>query len=116
MFLKWKSCKLKFKIIDCFHLTILIYLFKWQKADEKSEEGEKKLTLEDLNSAHRVSQAKWKLVKTSYIYFHLQLQYKYDLFHIYNTSAATPPPHLRKLHDFSGKTPTFLSTTHKKTN
>ena len=30
---KWKSSKLKCKIIDCFHLTI--FISKWQKADEK---------------------------------------------------------------------------------
>ena len=52
----WKSCKLKCKIIDCFHLKIIfvIYFCKCQRADEKKSK-EAKQTLEELNSAHRLS-------------------------------------------------------------
>ena len=43
-----------------------IYFCKCQTADEKKSE-ENELTLEELNSAHRRSQPKWKLVQTSYL-------------------------------------------------
>ena len=43
-----------------------IYFFKCQKADEKkSKKGDK--TLEELNLAHRRSQAKCQLLQASYI-------------------------------------------------
>ena len=52
-------------MIDCFHLTIIIYLCKCQRADEKKKSKEYEQTLEELNLAHRRSQAKFRLVQTS---------------------------------------------------
>ena len=57
--LKWKSCKLKCKIIDCFHLTIFISVSAKKLMRKKSKEDEK--TLEELHSAHHRSQAKRQL-------------------------------------------------------
>ena len=58
--LKWKSCKLRCKIIDCFHLTIFISASakKLMRKNKKSKEDEKTLEL---------SQAKCQLVQTSCI-------------------------------------------------
>ena len=39
---------------------------KCQKADEKKKSEEDEQTLEELNSAHRRSQAKCQLIQTSY--------------------------------------------------
>ena len=50
-------------------MTGLIYQFyfcKCQKADEKKSKEDEQ-TLEELNSAHRRSQAKCQLIQTSYI-------------------------------------------------
>ena len=63
--MKWKSCKLTCKIIDCFHLTIFISDVAKKLTRKKSEEDEQ--TSKELNSAHRQSQAKCQLVWTSYI-------------------------------------------------
>ena len=40
--LKWKSCKLKCKIIDCFHLTAIISVSGKKLMTEKSKEDERK--------------------------------------------------------------------------
>ena len=63
--LKWKSCKLKCKIIDYFHLTIFISVSAKELMRKKSKQNQQ--TLEELNSAHRRSQAKCQLIQTSYI-------------------------------------------------
>ena len=55
-----------------------IYFCKCQKADEKKSKEDEK-TLEELNSAHRRSQAKCQLIQTSYI-----KQIKLFLFSPYN--------------------------------
>ena len=60
-----ESYKLKYKVIDCFHLTIFISVSAKKLMRKRSKED--KQTLEELNSAHRRSQAKCKLVQTSYI-------------------------------------------------
>jgi len=60
-----KSCKLKCKIIDYFHLTVFIY-GSAKKLDEKEKSKEDEQTFAELNSAHRRSQAKCQLVQTSY--------------------------------------------------
>ena len=62
---KWKSSKLKCKIIDCFHLTMFISVSAKKLMRKKGKEDEQ--TLEKLNSAHRRSQAKCQLIQTSYI-------------------------------------------------
>ena len=62
MFWSEKSYKLKCKINDCFHLTMFISVNKKKKAKRES-----KLQLEELNSAHRRSQAKCQLIQTCYI-------------------------------------------------
>ena len=51
--LKWKSCKLKCKIIDCFCLTTFVSVSAKKLMRKKSKEDEQ--TLEELNSAHRRS-------------------------------------------------------------
>ena len=51
--------------LNYFHLTIFIYLIAKKLIRKKSKEDEQ--TLEELNWAHRRSQAKCKLVQTSYI-------------------------------------------------
>ena len=56
--------KLQTEIIDCFHLTIFIFVSA-KKLMRKSKEDEQ--TLEELNSGHHRSQAKCQLVQTRYI-------------------------------------------------
>ena len=63
--LKWKRCKLKCKIIDCFHLTILISVSGKKLIRKKRKEDEQ--NLDKWNSARRRSQAKCQLVEASYI-------------------------------------------------
>ena len=63
MFWGKNSCKLNCKIIDCFHLTIFIYVSA-KGLMKKSKED--KQILEELNLAHRLSQAKCQLVQTSH--------------------------------------------------
>ena len=53
--LQWNICKLKCKIIDYFYLTIFISVSA-KKLTKKSKQNAQ--TLEELNSAHRRSQAK----------------------------------------------------------
>ena len=65
--MKQKSCKLKCKINDCFHLTIFVCASAKKLMRKKSIEDEQ--ILEELYSAHRRSQAKCQLVQTSYINF-----------------------------------------------
>ena len=65
MFCSEKSCKLKCKIIDYFHLTIFIY-GSVKKPDQKRRKEDEQ-TLAELNSAHRHLQAKCQFVQTSYI-------------------------------------------------
>ena len=60
-----KSFKLKFKIIDYCHVTILFIAVP--KSLMIKESKEKELTLAELNSGHRQLQAKCQLVQTSYI-------------------------------------------------
>ena len=60
--LNCKSCKLKCKIIDCFHLTIFISVSA-KKLMRKKKSKEDEQTLEELNSAHRHSQLKCQLVQ-----------------------------------------------------
>ena len=55
--LQRKSCKLKCKIIDCFHLTIFISV-SGKKLTRKEKSKEDEPILEEWNSAHRRSQAK----------------------------------------------------------
>ena len=55
----------KCKIIHCFDLTISISVRAKKLMRKNSKED--KQTLEELNSAHRCSQAKCQLVQTSYI-------------------------------------------------
>ena len=76
---------LKSKIIDCFHLTIFSFV-----TAQKSKEDEQ--TLEELNSAHRRSQAKCQLVQTSYIKrIKLFLFLPYSK-HLINRAKSDRPP------------------------
>ena len=61
-----KNLKLKCKIIDYFHLTIFIYESAKKPEEEKKSKNDEQ-TSEELNSAHRRSQAKCQLEETSYI-------------------------------------------------
>ena len=60
-----------------------IYFCKYQKADATKESKQDEQTLEELNSAHRRSQAKCQLVQTSHIN---ELNF-YCFFHIINISV-----------------------------
>ena len=62
-----KKLQTKIQNIDRFHLTIIFYFCKCQKADEKKKYRGRE-NLEEFNLAHRCSQAKCQLVQTSYMY------------------------------------------------
>ena len=61
--LQQKSCRLKSKTTDYFHLAIFISVTAKMLMRKKSNQNEQ--TLEELNSAHCHSQAKCQLVQTS---------------------------------------------------
>ena len=65
--MQWKSCKLKCKIIDFFHLTILHFISVSSKKQMRKKSKEEEQTWEELNSALRHSQSKSDLILTSYI-------------------------------------------------